>query len=521
MSVSYLEDVSQGSGFFILLKLLARWKGSLYKLVWLDLTIYLIIYYLIHIIYRYALSFEQKQTFNTMVVYCEDIAAQLPVSFVLGFFVSGIINRWFQTFMHIPWLHEITYNVMAAVNGADPRVSRKIRHCVMRYLNLAWILTMRRISDRIADRFHRQINATSGSPKNSNKSIIRGQNGIWSVSQNSNAKKPVQKRNKSGNKITPVTASPLEVQPNSEIFHLNENDNTFNETDEWSIKETLRCFNNDKIVQATFGAVILEKEINAFEEIARQHFQKTHKRYIPEAWIPIQWAVRLINKAGLHANITDPKLIPNVIKDIGKFRQQLEQLQIFSGLTMPLVYTQVAVISVYSYILCQIISTQHVDRNETIRVINETNVLPLPIFGIVHFLFLLGWLKVALCVMNPFGDDYEDFECSKILDSNLDVSYGAVLLDEATFPESLKLASFVFTPMNGADEDNLPNYIESVTKELKETELTETANDIKNLELRQNLPRRILRYCRANHSRAILSDHNESDTTRLPNPLNY
>ncbi|VDL92023.1 unnamed protein product [Schistocephalus solidus] len=433
-----------------------RWKGSLYKLVWLDLTIYLTIYYLIHIIYRYALSFEQKQTFNTMVVYCEDIAAQLPVSFVLGFFVSGIINRWFQTFMHIPWLHEITYNVMtdkrgrwtpaggpfrrfvmqakgrippadtsgviyrvncldcpanycgltdkrlssrmhehtlavrrkdirshftmhslennhrfdfdgaqllgraeyrlarevieawqsdanfinssiylpvsyeavkhnwrtrrgplgneAAVNGADPRVSRKIRHCVMRYLNLAWILTMRRISDRIADRFHRQINATSGSPKNSNKSIIRGHNGIWSVSQNSNAKKPVQKRNKSGNKITPVTASPLEVQPNSEIFHLNENDNTFNETDEWSIKETLRCFNNDKIVQATFGAVILEKEINAFEEIARQHFQKTHKRYIPEAWIPIQWAVRLINKAGLHANITDPKLIPNVIK---------------------------------------------------------------------------------------------------------------------------------------------------------------------------------------------------------------
>ncbi|VDM02874.1 unnamed protein product, partial [Schistocephalus solidus] len=138
----------------------------------------------------------------------------------------------------------------------------------------------------------------------------------------------------------------------------------------------------------------------------------------------------------------------------------------------------VAVISVYSYILCQIISTQHVDRNETIRVINETNVLPLPIFGIVHFLFLLGWLKVALCVMNPFGDDYEDFECSKILDSNLDVSYGAVLLDEATFPESLKMASFVFTPMNGADEDNLPNYIESVTKELKETELTETANEI-------------------------------------------
>ncbi|KAF6768340.1 hypothetical protein AHF37_11978 [Paragonimus kellicotti] len=35
----------------------------------------------------------------------------------------------------------------------------------------------------------------------------------------------------------------------------------------------------------------------------------------------------------------------------------------------------------------------------------------------------MGWLKVALFVMNPFGDDDEDFQTSSILDYNLEVSF--------------------------------------------------------------------------------------------------
>ncbi|VDK76778.1 unnamed protein product [Dibothriocephalus latus] len=339
-----------------------------------------------------------------MVAYCEDIRAQLPVSFVLGFFVSGVIGRWFQTFIHIPWLHEITYNVMAAVNYADPRVSRRIRLSVMRYLNLAWILTMRRISDRIADRFRHRTNKTAGTPKPDDKLITRGRNDLWSVSH--------------------VGAS-----------HRGYKTGTAPDT----------------LVQATFGMIILENEIKAFERIAKQHYQKTHQRYIPEAWVPLQWAVRLINKAGIHANISDPKLIPTV--------------------------TKVAVISVYSYFLCQIVGTQYVERNDTVHGSIQTNIIAVPIFGIFYFLFLMGWLKVALCVMNPFGDDYEDFECSEILDFNLDVSYRAVLLDEATYPESLKVASFVAKPMQGAEEDNLQDFLDNATKELQEKEFNEAANE--------------------------------------------
>lgn len=37
-----------------------RWRGSIYKLVWLDLLCFLFIYYLLNIVYRTALNDEQK-----------------------------------------------------------------------------------------------------------------------------------------------------------------------------------------------------------------------------------------------------------------------------------------------------------------------------------------------------------------------------------------------------------------------------------------------------------------------------
>ncbi|VDM04888.1 unnamed protein product [Schistocephalus solidus] len=163
--------------------------------------------------------------------------------------------------------------------------------------------------------------------------------------------------------------------------------------------------------------------------------------------------------------------------EIGKFRQQLQNLQVYSSLTMPLVYTQVAVIAVYSYFICQILGSQYVERNETVGLSSKSTALPVPVFGVFYFLFLMGWLKVALCVMNPFGDDYEDFECSEILDYNLDVSCRAVLLDEATFPDSLKKATFATTPMAGAENDNLHEFIEKTTEEIQAARSNEEINE--------------------------------------------
>ena len=71
--------------------------------------------------------------------------------------------------------------------------------------------------------------------------------------------------------------------------------------------------------------------------------------------------------------------------------------------------------------------------------------------------------------MNPFGDDDEDFEISDILNYNLDVSYRLVLMENPTFPEDMSPPTFNLKPMGGYEDDNLSEFIGSVSEELKNT----------------------------------------------------
>ena len=44
-----------------------------------------------------------------------------------------------------------------------------------------------------------------------------------------------------------------------------------------------------------------------------------------------------------------------------------------------------------------------------------------PIFTSLQFLFYVGWLKVAEALLNPFGEDDEDFDTNFMIDRNLQV----------------------------------------------------------------------------------------------------
>lgn len=504
MPSSYIIDISNGQSVFIFLIILKRWKGSLYKLVWVDLLIYIMAYYILNLSYRFAMNDQQKIIFEQIVKFCEKTKGDIPISFLLGFFVSGIISRWYQMYLFIPWMNQIALHVAANVNGRNEEGSRKVRLTVMRYMNLAWVLMMQLISDQIATRFLSEDDHVSvGSALKpvvtrrravSHKHVIcRNTCHPWSIEANETTRSSrsyIQQQTKLDHSRT-LSMIPPATPNNSEVLTplaplATEDEygvlpDAFEANDVVQLREKLRAFNLDKKVRSTFGILITESEILSFERIAADWFRRTKTKYTPEYWIPMQWAQRVVLKAYESGYINDPKTAYYTIESIGRLRKQMQDLQVYSSIMIPLVYTQVVIIAVYSYFLCQIFACQFVENREG----KEQNIdLYVPIFSIFSFLFLMGWLKVALCVMNPFGDDDEDFQTSNILDYNLEVSYRSVYMDPRTFPEHLSMPLGIKRKPDDTTPDDLEEFLETCEQEISKVADLDPTHDVSNLEMK-------------------------------------
>lgn len=76
-------------------------------------------------------------------------------------------------------------------------------------------------------------------------------------------------------------------------------------------------------------------------------------------------------------------------------------------------------LAVYTFFLGTVMGRQYLDPSKNL----EKNGIDLyvPIFTILQFFFYMGWLKVAESLVNPFGEDDDDFEVNWLIDRNLQV----------------------------------------------------------------------------------------------------
>lgn len=149
------------------------------------------------------------------------------------------------------------------------------------------------------------------------------------------------------------------------------------------------------------------------------------------------WAASLVNRARAEGRIDDDFAVKTIIEALNKFRGSCGELMSYNEIYIPLVYTQVVGIATYFLFLVKLLSQQYISIDD-----NSLGFDFFPLLIILEFIFYMGWLKVAETMMNPFGDDDDDFEINDMIDHNLQVSY--LIVDEMhnEHPELLKGETF-------------------------------------------------------------------------------
>ncbi|SPP75994.1 bestrophin-2 [Drosophila guanche] len=331
MTVSYTAEVASCRHFGCFWKLLARWRASIYKIIWVDLLAFLASFYCMALLYRYVLRGSDKEIFEDIVVYCHSYGSLIPLSFVLGFYVSIIVDRWWNQYITVPWPDPLAVYVSALVRGQDEH-GRLMRRTIMRYvcLSLTMVLTM----------------------------------------------------------ISPV------------------------------IKRRFPSY--DYLIEA---GMLNANEANIIKAMDTK-FPK-HPKY----WMPIMWASSIVTRARKEGRIWDDFSLKSMIDELNKFRAGCNMLIHYDTISVPLVYTQVVTLAVYTYFMAAIFGHQWIDR-EFASGSRYTNVINyyFPLFSTLEFFFFMGWLKVAETLICPFGDDDDDFELNWLIDRNLQVSY--LIVDE-------------------------------------------------------------------------------------------
>uniref|UniRef100_A0A8C0QEJ6 Bestrophin n=1 Tax=Canis lupus familiaris TaxID=9615 RepID=A0A8C0QEJ6_CANLF len=151
MTVTYSSKVANAT-FFGFHRLLLKWRGSIYKLLYREFIVFAVFYTAISLVYRLLLTGAQKRYFEKLSIYCDRYAEQIPVTFVLGFYVTLVVNRWWNQFVNLPWPDRLMFLISSSVHGRDEH-GRLLRRTLMRYVNLTSLLIFRSVSTAVYKRF--------------------------------------------------------------------------------------------------------------------------------------------------------------------------------------------------------------------------------------------------------------------------------------------------------------------------------------------------------------------------------
>ncbi|KAL1435528.1 hypothetical protein MTO96_000192 [Rhipicephalus appendiculatus] len=279
----------------------------------------------------FARRIKRRRVFELAVYYCSTFMEMIPLSFMLGFYVTFTATRWWNQYMAIPWPDRLMNVVMMYVPGQDES-SRMLRRTLMRYLNLSLILVLRSISKAVKRRF------------------------------------PTK----------------------------------------------------DHLIEAGF---MTKLEMDLWQSIPSTEFNTF--------WVPCTWFINLLREARNECRITDAQGVKLIMEEFNDFRSKCGLLWSYDWISIPLVVT----LATYSFFAAALFGRQYIHSPDPIIDSRHHFDFYVPVFTVIQYFLYMGLLKVAEQLINPFGDDDEDFELNWIIDRHFKVSYlGVDTLDGPALP---------------------------------------------------------------------------------------
>ncbi|KAM5264968.1 LOW QUALITY PROTEIN: bestrophin-4 [Hipposideros larvatus] len=320
MTVLYTLKVAEAhlggfSGLFLC------WRGSIYKLLYKEFLLFIFLHALLSIAYRLLLTQERRYMYAQVARYCNCSADLILLSFVLGFYVTLVVNRWWAQYTNTPLPDQLMCVVSASVHGVDQR-GHLLRLTLVR-ANLA----------------------------------------------------------------SAVSTCVLKRFPTME-----------------------------QLIPASFMS---QEERKKFESL-KSNFNKY--------WVPCVWFTNLVAQA------------------------RRDEIRDDIALCLLLEYsTTVMTIAVYSYFALSLVGHQFVEPEagaakpqEPLKPGQEPGPalgnmdMYVPLTILLQFFFHAGWLKVAKQIINPFGEDDDDFETNQLIWHNLQISRGLEQLVGLFLPASFQ-----------------------------------------------------------------------------------
>ncbi|CAD6187686.1 unnamed protein product [Caenorhabditis auriculariae] len=384
LSYNYNYDLATSQGSTVM-KMLFKWRGSLWQAVYKELIIWLIGYTIVSVCYRCFMSEDQQDYFERFGKYCDERMDYLPLNFVLGFFCNIIIRRWLKLFTCLGSIDNIALFVSGNVRGDEER-ARQIRRNIVRYCVLSQTLVFRDIHVAVRRRF-------------------------------------------------PTLES------------------------------------------VAAAGIMLPHELEEFNSI-----KSRYSKY----WMSFNWTMELLNIAKKEKFIDGDNARNAIAQEISKFRASLTIVSMYDWVPIPLMYPQLVNMAVHTYFfLC--VFTRQFFITEGAK--NKTDIdLIVPFMTIIEFIFYVGWLKVAMELLNPCGEDADDFDCNLLIDRNLAIGLASV---DGAFGNVPEIKPDVFNgtsvkPLDSDDTRSLKFHLGSAARMEEITEEEEERKLMKKLGKKKN-----------------------------------